>query len=409
MARRRLKKKIKYGLIVFVILLVLAISIPLIKKYSKDNKSNAHSNFSNKVKTSSSTLIDITMVGDLLFESPFYKAIDNGYNKDEYFSSVKHYFSDDDLSLANMEVVIGNNDMQVSGDGYNFCAPTYVGDLVSSLDLEVLSTANNHAYDREINGVNSTLDYFSKTDIKTIGTYRSYEDRNNLDSKILKIKGINFGFLAYTFGTNKSIPQEYKDLIGIYRNTETKKFDDQDKQLLEKEVKALREKVDVLVVMMHWGQEFTFRPSSEQKEVANFLSNLGVDIIYGSHSHSIQDVEVIGNKTLVFYSLGNFTSHDDDIARTPSGNETFDNAYQFGLIGKVKLRIDKNKTVNFKNIKTEVVVNYFDKDMSNFKLIPLKDYNDSYEKSHYRYNLGLNKEFINKTYNNAVNEMYRTN
>ena len=128
----------------------------------------------------------------------------------------------------------------------------------------------------------------------------------------------------------------------------------------------------------------------------------------GSHSHSMQPIDIIegDNKTLVFYSMGNFVSHDDDIARTEKGNETFDNAYQIGLLSKVKIEYD-NSEVNFKEIKTIPIINYFDKNKTNFELIPYSDYNNNYETNHYRYNLGFNKTFIEKTFNSVVEKKYQ--
>ena len=72
---------------------------------------------------------------------------------------LKKYFENDDISIGNMEVVIGNDKMKTSGDGYNFCAPSWVGSLVASLDFQILSTANNHSYDRGLDGINSTIDF----------------------------------------------------------------------------------------------------------------------------------------------------------------------------------------------------------------------------------------------------------
>ena len=115
-----------------------------------------------------------------------------------------------------MEVVIGNDKMKVSGDNYNFCAPHYIGELVSSLDMQVLSTANNHTFDRGIEGINSTLDFFDSTDIVNVGTYRNQQDRET--PRIVEKNGIKFGFLAYTLSTNQLVPQQYRNLVGLYRN-----------------------------------------------------------------------------------------------------------------------------------------------------------------------------------------------
>lgn len=410
MKKRRLKKKWKYSLLVILLIIIFSTSYPFISNFKSDkdlkNKLTENNTTTEKI-VENRKKAKLTLVGDFLFESPFYKAIDKGYEKERYFSLVKHYFQEDDLSIGNMEVVIGNESMNISGDGYNFCAPSYVGDLVNTLDLQVLSTANNHVYDRGIAGINSTIDYFrGNTNIMTVGTYKDQNERNQ--EHILEINGIKFGFLAYTYGTNLRVDANYRDLVGLYRNPETKTMDEEYKGILTKEITSLREKVDVLIVMMHWGNEFTFIPNSNQIEMANFLNSLNVDIIYGSHSHSIQPIDMIGDshKTLVYYSLGNFVSHDDDIARTPKGQETFDNAYQLGLLANIELEIVDNKLV-FNNIDTDLIVNYFNSDMSDFLLIPYQDYNEEYEKNHLRYSLGLNKEFISSTYNSVISENYR--
>ena len=347
-------------------------------------------------------IVSLTLVGDLLFEQPFYNAVNNGYDKNIYFSKVKDYFENDDLSIANMEVVIGNDNMKTSGVGYNFCAPSWVGDLVSNLSFEVLGTANNHAYDRNNDGINSTIDYFkNKSNIKTVGTRK-----NNSDSFLLYIEknDIKFGITAYTYGTNQKPNSVDRELINYYKDANG----NIKKEQIKKDITELKNNSDVVIVLMHWGLEFRYEPNNEQKELAKYLNELGVDIVVGSHSHNISPIEIIGekNKTLVYYSLGNFVSHDDDIARTPVGEEEYDNAYQVGLLSKLNVtKQDNNITID--TPKTELIVNYFDKDMNNFMLIPFKDYASDYEKNHYRYSKGLTKDFINNMYKKVIDEKYR--
>lgn len=371
-------------------------------KYSCPNSEKLEVNIDNK-----STVVKLSLVGDLLFEQPFYDAINSGEDKNIYFNRVRHYFLDDDLSIGNMEVVIGNDNLKVSGEGYNFCAPEYIGDLVSTLDFEVLGTANNHSFDRGIEGVNSTIDYFkNNSDIITVGTYKDDVDRNNY--RYLTINDIKFSFLAYTYGTNQKIDNEYDNLIGYYKDPYTKKLTNEYKNILRKEIEVVRKNSDVVVVLMHWGKEFDFNINDEQKEMALYLNELGVDIIVGSHSHNIGPIDIIGDnhKTLVYYSLGNFVSHDNDIARTKEGYETFDNAYQVGMLSTLNV-IKNDNNISFSDVNTELIINYFNKNMRNFELIPFSEYDEKYEKSHYRYDKGLNKKFINDIYDDVVNVNYR--
>lgn len=388
--------KIRSKLLIFItILLALIIYIFVINKERKFDEINIPEIKDNNV-------VKLTLVGDLLFEEPFYQAVNNGYEMNEYFNLVKHYFIDDDLSIGNMEVVIGNDKLKVSGTGYNFCAPEYIGDLVTSLSFEVLGTANNHSFDRGVEGINSTLDYFRNTSIKTVGT-RKKED----DSFLLYIEknGIKFGITAYTYGTNQKPNNDNRKLINYYRD----ELGNINKEQIEKDIRKLKNNSDVIIVLMHSGLEFKYTPNDEQKELAKYLNELGVNIIVGSHSHNISPIEIIennNNKTLVYYSLGNFTSQDDDIARTPLGQEEFDNAYQFGLLSTLNI-LKKDNLIDIQDIKTEVIVNYFDKDLNNFKLIPFNDYNEDYEKTHLRYDKGLTRKFINEIYEKVIDEKYR--
>lgn len=347
--------------------------------------------------------VKITLVGDILFESPLYKDLEQrNSNGDDYFSRInERFFSKDDLTLANMEVPIGTETMKVSGDGFNFCAPPKMGELVARQSIEVLCTANNHTYDREEAGINSTLDFFkNNSNILTVGTYYDEEDRSK--PRIVEKNGIKFGFLAYTYGTNIKVPENLREKVGLFNNPSDANDASIYREKMKEEITLLRPKVDVLIVFMHWGNEFTYTPNTQQKNLANFLNELDVDIVVGSHSHCMQPVEWINNNhsTLVYYSLGNFVSADDDISRTPSGQEEFDNAYQVGLLST--LEVSLNDKVEIKNVDTSLVINYFDKDMKNFKLIPYDEYTVENEKSHYRYSYGMTKSWIEKIYKDTI-------
>lgn len=278
MAKRRVKSSVKISFFIIITLLVGVIAIITIpepkKNFNSDNKTTI-TNTTEKKKIKSAKL---TLVGDLLFESPFYQSVKNGYDANNYFKNVKDYFFNDDLSIGNMEVVVGDDTLPVSGDGYNFCAPRYIGDLVSSLDFQILSTVNNHSYDRGLEGLVSTINYFKdNTSIKTVGTYLNDDDKNNY--RVLDINGIKFGFLAYTYGTNMRVNSAERNMVSVYRNPDTRKFDDIAKENIKKEVLAVKNLSDIMIVMMHWGNEFTFEESAEQQEVATFLNELGVDIV----------------------------------------------------------------------------------------------------------------------------------
>lgn len=409
MKKRHLKTKFKIAIFIIIVLLVsTAVLLVSNKILTTDNpKEETQSNNNTEEKTENTVSeAKLTIVGDFLFEQPYYDALDNGDDINNYFSLIKNYFSNDDLSIGNMEVVIGNENLESSGTGYNFCAPEKIGNLVSSLDLEVLSTANNHSYDRSKDGIDSTIDFFkNNSDIMTVGTNKTEEEVQ--DKKILNINDISFGFLSYTYGTNVKIPENMRYSVNLFRDPDTKTMTEEYKEKITRDVNNIRNEVDVLIVLIHWGIEFTNTPNDEQRDVANLLNELGVDIIVGSHSHSIQPIEWIGDEknTLVYYSLGNFVSADDDISRT---GEKFDNAYQFGLLSTLDIK-KEDENISIENIQATPIINYYDSNMLNFKLIPLDKYTASYETTHYRYKYNFTKDFITNMYNEVITEEFRTN
>ena len=169
-----------------------------------------------------------------------------------------------------------------------------------------------------------------------------------------------------------------------------------------KKLRELRKECDVLIAIMHWGQEFHFEEREvDQRALARLLNDEKVDIVLGSHSHCMQPVKWYTNdegyKTLVFYSMGNFTSSDYSL--DGRAGPDYIKAYQIALLANIDLELDKDNKVIFNSIRTEPIINYFNTNKRDFKMIPLSMYTDEYENNHYMYNTGLNKTFINDLYN----------
>ena len=79
-------------------------------------------------------------------------------------------------------------------------------------------------------------------------------------------------------------------------------------------MEALSKVSDIQLVSMHWGDEYQTYPNDEQQDLANYLNELGAEVVIGSHPHVIQPAKIIKGKkqdTLVYYSLGNYTSTQD--------------------------------------------------------------------------------------------------
>ena len=247
----------------------------------------------------SATLI---MGGDALTHESVY--LDNqtsdGYDFTYPFEELKKIVEPYDLAYYNQETVLGGKEYGVSGYPV-FNTPQEVGESLIDAGFNLISLATNHILDYYSTYGNqlmlSQLNFFKKyPDVYTAGSYLSGEERSNI--KIGEVNDITYALLSYTYGSNSYGPNANEDYLVNYI----------DKDLIRQDVDYIRDKVDVLLVAMHWGEEGALEENNYQKEYAKFLADLDVDIVIGTHPHVLQPIEWIDD-TLVIYSLGNMYSN----------------------------------------------------------------------------------------------------
>ncbi len=318
------------------------------------------------------TTTSLAMVGDVLIHSALYQdaKVGNGYDFKPMVENTKELISKHDLAFYNQETILGGSELGVSSYP-RFNSPYEVGDAMIDMGFNMVSLANNHSFDRGEAAILNSLDYWdTKKDVLTAGTYRSEEER--VKEVILKKDNLTYAMLAYTTLTNGlNTPSGKEYLVNVY-----------DYNKVKADINRLRSKVDVLLVSMHWGVEYTHEPTSEQITIANELSKLDVDIIIGHHPHVIQPITFIDN-TLVIYSLGNFLSGQ-------VGEEK-----EIGVMVSVDInKKEVNGVVNeitLSNIGTELIYTkadciysekYSNYVCNNYKLYPFYKLNDSILPNH---------------------------
>lgn len=295
--------------------------------------------------------LSLVMVGDALYHSGAYKdglQKDGTYNYDAQLQDIAPIIADYDLAYYNQETILGGTELGLSTYPC-FNSPQEVGDAFIKAGFNLVSLANNHSMDRGEKAIlKSTAYWKEKTGVMTAGSYDSFEDKNR--SHIGEKNGITYAFLAYTYGTNGiPVPKGKEYLVNVF-----------DKETAKKEIEAVRDKVDVVLVSMHWGVEYTHTPTTEQKEQAKFLADLGVDVIIGSHPHVIQPIEHIGD-TVVIYSLGNFISGQDGLMK------------RIGLLSSLEIHkvVENEKTsITIDNVKGDLLYTYHNGHYSNYRIIP---------------------------------------
>lgn len=298
--------------------------------------------------------LTLIMGGDALLHASVYndaKQENGDYDFSSMLKALEDVIPKYDLAFYNQETILGGKELGLSTYPA-FNSPQEFGDNMLSLGFNLVSLANNHTLDRGEKAVKSSLAYWKDKPTLTAGSYESFQTRNA--PKILEKNGIKYALLAYTYGTNGiPVPKGKEYLVNVYT-----------KAMLENDIRAIREQVDLLIVSMHWGIEYEFEPSVEQKKYAKLLADLGVDLVIGTHPHVVQPVEYIGD-TLVFYSLGNLISAQKGTNK------------RIGMLGSVEIEKLENGKVAIKNPKAELIYTYYNSRFRDFKLMWFSELNNA--------------------------------
>ena len=309
--------------------------------------------------------LKLFMVGDALIHSGVYmdaEKPDGTYDFKPMLANLKPIISKYDLAYYNQETILGGKELGYSSYPM-FNSPDEVGDAFIDAGFDLVSLATNHTMDkREIGVLNSVKYWKSKKNVVTSGQWDSWDERNKV--RIYEKNNIKYAFFSYTTWTNGLNPPAGKEyLTNIYSDEKAKE-----------DIEKVRDKVDVVLVAMHWGTEYSLGVSYDQEKIANYLSELGVDVIIGAHPHVVEPVEFINDgKTFVIYSLGNFISDQDGTERLT------------GLMSEITIKkhIDEedNVTISLDNPRCELVYTYATRRPNsynkNFKLYSYAKLNDN--------------------------------
>ena len=361
----RQRKKFFKILLIFITLLILILGIVLIvnKINKKDKEVNNKEIIASKEEKYKLSLI---MAGDMLVHDKIYNearknANNNGYDFKPMLTYIKDKVKDYDLAYYNEEVVLGGTSIGLSSYPA-FNSPYEVGLDMINTGFNMVSLATNHTLDRGIKAIENSLDFWNSTDVYTAGSYKTMEERNNI--KIKEKNNITYAMLNYTYGTNGiKRPNGYESYVNIWDMSNKNSYEEY-KNVVKQDIENIRNKVDVLIVAMHFGEEYNFNTTWYQEDSSNFLSSLGVDIIIGTHSHVLGPIKWINN-TLVIYSLGNFLS----------AHEVVNISNRIGLLSSidiVKEVKDNNTTIKLENLNNDLIYTYHN-NYKDFKVIPFSN------------------------------------
>lgn len=260
------------------------------------------------------------LLHDLVIRSG-YDAETGEYHYDYMFQWFSQYVSAMDYAVANLEVTLAGIGDDREYSGYPcFNSPDAIVDAAKAAGFDVLLTANNHAYDTGFEGFLRTQQVIRDRELEHIGTRENVEDKNYL---VREINGIRVGMTCYTYCSAHNaqgnvmlngiaLSGEASKLVNSFHYKRLDVFYD---KLADEVARMKAEGAEAIVLFIHWGTEYTTSPNANQKQMAQELCDLGVDVIVGNHPHVAQPVELLtsredeNRRTLCLYSTGNAVSN----------------------------------------------------------------------------------------------------
>lgn len=239
-----------------------------------------------------SSPVTIVLVGDIMFDRGVRRNIEKHYDSN-YGVLYEHapYLKESDITFGNLEGSVASPLIGKRVGGiYSFRMDPKGLRAMKEAGFDIVSFANNHVGDYSRSGFEETLRLLKEEQILYAGAGETKEFAHA--PTIIDVRGTTIGFLAATdVGPN---------WMKAGSSTGTVVYD----QDFLSAVRRADIEVDVLVVSMHWGEEYA-PANARQKKIARNIIDAGADILVGHHPHVMQEIEMYNGKP-IFYSLGNY-------------------------------------------------------------------------------------------------------
>ncbi len=174
-----------------------------------------------------------------------------------------------------------------------FTGPPVGAEALARAGIDLVSTANNHAWDYGKSALLETLTHLQRAGVKHVGTGADLAAAQA--PVIVERNGWKIGFLAATGIWNQG---------ALARHPGREHVAEADASWLVPAVRALRERVDVVAVSYHGGEEYREVPIPAARKLHAAVIEAGADVVLGHHPHVLQGVGWHRGKP-IFYSLGN--------------------------------------------------------------------------------------------------------
>lgn len=318
----------KYTILLVVLIIAFLGVVGLVIKAAlrteqsiKETTKTAESETTTQTTTEAPKEVMLVAVGDVLAHTPVLAAAkreDGSYSFESLFTVMKEDFQTADIAVVNQETILGGTEGGFPYDGYpNFNTPDSMGDAIIEAGFDVVLQASNHSRDAGVSGILHCIEYWKNRSAETmmLGLNETSEERDTV--RIFQKNDITFAMLNYTYGLNGySLPADQPYLVNI--------MDENSMEKVRLDIEKASQMADFVIVFPHWGVEDRVgNPTEDQQKWSMLMTQAGADLIIGTHPHVIETIEWIeaenGNRSLCYYSIGNYTSNQQELPEVLGG------------------------------------------------------------------------------------------
>lgn len=366
----------KQRIIVLIFLSILLVGLVAVLIIKIPNRTEAQEVSNEEIKDNKLTL---TMVGDNLIHGAVYRTsrTENGYDFNGIFANVKSEIENSDLAIINQETIFVDEVHEI-GSYPRFGTPEEMGHAIVNAGFDVVAHATNHTNDKGVEGIQDTLDFW-KTNYPEINVLGIHEDKEESDIVYVEKNKIKIAFVNYTYGLNGlDLAKENKYMVDVLGN----------KEEIAATLKEAKANSDILIPILHLGTEYKYEPSTYHKNYVEFFIDNGADIVLCAHPHVLEPYGMVttknNNTALVYYSLGNFVSAQDQMPR------------MLGGMAQIEL-IKEDGEVKIQSYDMIPLVTHYEKDY--FTTYKLEEYTNELASKH---RLRLTVEKLKNLYNDIM-------
>lgn len=254
-----------------------------------------------------------------------------------------------DVFMINNEFCYSDRGAPLEGKQYAFRSKPENVKILWDMGADIVSLANNHAYDWGPDALSDTVDVLNNAKIPFVGAGKNIDEA--MRPAYFKVNGITISFVSATQierTGNPDTKEATESSPGVLRTLNSKKAC--------QVISTAKENSDFVVMYVHWGSENTDLVEQSQRDLAKDYVEAGADLIIGDHSHCLQGIDYEGNVP-VFYSLGNYWFNSKTVD-TGLAKITIDNNAEITGIQFIPAKQTGCRTIEVDETESERILRY---------------------------------------------------